>query len=857
MALAHIARIMHDSLHRGVRDVSEFLQHEQGEEFFVARNKTFAVNLLAYALGHLPPTRVTSLDQWESSSELVADRKLHHLLTALVDRMPTLEFQLIPLVLLADDRLDASFIVRVRNAPHRTPDCVYIDLSHRKYARFEQFLTANRLPACTLWYPVNGVLRYECAADPNVPPALKIESRRNTPPSGVWQMLTVATGAAASLLAFTPLGATVTIPLTMASSVFSLSDLADSCKHDTGLTVARRAIALALNLTSFASAGVTAACRVDKLRRLIPAERLLQLERTGQFLTATMRMAATGGAILTVIGTVGGWQTLSTGEWLELAALLCFAYRECFNEATAIRLFNQMQRNGVRTFFRKLCPNVPDGVLRTKLTGVWFERLLPLVMDYLMQGVQFEVDDSFATISLHGYRLQFDALFNVNWSQLLTLLRFLQSSTASISAGQKRWTQHGVEDVVELLQFVGKLRDVACAMLADYVTLGHGHRFTLGTVRAFLATAHLNKLELLKQMAALDPKATQALNELRERPAGIDGGDPELFRWLATHTAATGYEAALRALLSVAAHRSSCSGPIAFDRERIVVSPLFAFSAEAFLAVPDCWRSILLHDERFLRLCYDADERKLLQPRAAAVWLRTCCSDAIHYRDTVELLRQLFERADATGTLPAALEYALGFEGTVSVPHVYYSILSAWKQSTGRRFAPFDKRTMHHFRRLMTDAEALGLVAFHRTPVRDDELAELRHDDSALVRFVAGAGLRQLLGHVPADASNCTIPFGPAERAACWLGMIPALRNPDGRQRIRQTLLALVTSGSGRVLQPVADSEQYGGRTMDIRRLMFVRNADTIILEAQIREDGYIHFSFYLCGSTICASGAT
>uniref|UniRef100_A0A182SSP1 DUF4781 domain-containing protein n=1 Tax=Anopheles maculatus TaxID=74869 RepID=A0A182SSP1_9DIPT len=318
MAQEHIARIMHDSLHRGVqRDDADLLQFDQREEFFIAKNKTYAMNLVAYAFGHLTPTLTTSLDDWEHSDQLVADKKLRQSLSTLVSRMPTLEFQLIPLVLLQNDRLNACFLLRVRKVSN-APDCVYLDQTNRKYDQFGQFLTANKLPPCTLWYPADGLLRYTSTS----PPSLVVQCVKLTRTSNVWQELTAAGGAVASLFAFTTVGAAMAIPLTFIGSVYSLTNLVDSCKHDPASGVARSAFALTLNLTTFASVGLTAACRVEKLRRLVPLNRLRQLERAEQFLAATGSTVATGGVIMSVLGTVGGWQSLSNAEWMEVAALL-------------------------------------------------------------------------------------------------------------------------------------------------------------------------------------------------------------------------------------------------------------------------------------------------------------------------------------------------------------------------------------------------------------------------------------------------------------------------------------------------------------------------------------------------------
>ncbi|XP_050079108.1 uncharacterized protein LOC126565948 [Anopheles maculipalpis] len=859
MSQSHIARIMHDALHRGVqRDNDELLQLRQQPEFFSAENKTYAVNLLAYALGHLPATCATSFEQWKHSDQLVTDRKLHKSLAALVDRMPTLEFQLIPLVLIQRDQINASFLLRIRKTPGAFDSFMYLDLTGRKYDQFGQFLTANKLPECTLWYPADGQLQYarNPTDDSRLAPSLVIECRKITRTSDVWQELTMVGGAVASLFAFTPVGASLAIPLTFMGSMFSLTDLVDSCKHDPASGIARRAFALTLNLTTFASVGLTAACRVEKLSRLLPAEKLLQLERAKNFLSGTLRTVTTGGAILAVIGTVGGWQTLSNGEWMEMAALLCFAYRENFNKTIAIRLFEKMQWNGVFNFFKNLCANVPIGVLRTQLKQPWFDGMLKFVVDFLSNGIQFTVDDSFTTITVFGYQLQFDTLFKINWSQLRTLLVFLQSFTTNIGAAadsvkQKRWTQTHVDDVQKLLLLVGQLGDVCCKMLADYITLGHGHRFTLGTVRTFLTADKLNKTKLLRTLASLNSTATDALNEMRES-GHIKGGDPKLLQWLAQHKASS-YGTALGALLAVGAKTpaeklKSC--PITFDDEqRIVVSPLLAFSAQDFLAVPESRRDILLGDERFLRLCYDAD-KQLLLPRATRVWLHTCGSDtdAIHYLETVGLLKQLFERAGGPVSLAVALDYALDFEATPVVPQVYYSILSSWAQLIVAQSAPLSKRTMQsRFVQLMADAKSLGMARYISAPV--PEKLDV-HDNDSMIRLAREMIQKQA---VVAGDTDCMIPFGPIERAACWLGLSPAMRGLAVRQRFLQLAVVVVTEGSGRALELPAENVQ-STQTVNMRRLMFSNNGYKVIVEVKIPGDDNVYVSFYLVSNTIIKS---
>uniref|UniRef100_A0A182VR17 DUF4781 domain-containing protein n=1 Tax=Anopheles minimus TaxID=112268 RepID=A0A182VR17_9DIPT len=841
MSSKHIARIMCDFLHRGVqRNEEDIFGFNPAEEFYKVKTKPYAVNLIAFALGKIPPELV-SLDEFERA-DLLTDRKLRSSLIDLVDRMPALEFQFIPLVLVHEDRVDISFLLRVRKAAN-AKECIYLDLTNRKYDRFTGFLTQNKLPSCTLWYPEDGLLRYDHSHPAG--PLLVIASRKVSCTGSVWDGVTLVGSALSMVLAFTPVGATVTVPLLVATSAFSsgrsVVNLVDSCQHEKGTVVAGRAFALALNLTTFASAGLTAVCRMEKLRRVLPVEKLLRLEQAEKLLSGTMRSVAAVGAINAVIGKVGGWQTLSTEEWMELAAILCFAYREHFDQQNARRLFGMMQCNGVYQFFKNLCPNVPLDILRARIDSPMFAHFLRLVMEFLGNNVQFKVDDNFAKIDLYGYKLQFDLLFKINWPQLKALLLFLQSSTATLInfRAQTSWTQLNVDDAVQFMELVSRIPGLFCK-LAEYITLGHGHRFTIGTVRLFLTAKQLNRTELLKQLSLLSGEETNKLNELRES-GRITGGDLELFNWLGHY--GSSYRTALLALIAVADAQTSLpcekSHSINFDNGRIIVSPLLGFMAKDFLNVPVRFRTILLGDESFLRLCCDDEKRQLAG--ASDVWMRTIASDtAIHQLETVGLLGQLFERVgpSSTGspTLTAALDYALGFENP-TVPQVYYSIVAAWKQFT----VPLDKGAQQaRFLQLMKDAKSLGMVRELSVPGNGDAAT----NDEDIIALARTALL--------ADIKKWSIPFGPVERAACWLQFLPILRNKVGRARLSQTIASLASNGTGSVLKSDDRCAQYR-EIVDKRMVMFVRNKDKMLVEVVFPCAGCDRFriSLYMCGSTI------
>uniref|UniRef100_A0A182RXL2 DUF4781 domain-containing protein n=1 Tax=Anopheles funestus TaxID=62324 RepID=A0A182RXL2_ANOFN len=854
MAEAQIARIMHDSLHRGVeRDEADLLRFAQKEEFFIAKNKSYAVNLLAFALGQLPQN-IQNFDQFERC-DLLTDRKLHDSLAALVHRMPTLQFQFIPLVLLIEDRLEPLFLLRVQKASNST-ECVYLDLTQRKYERFEEFLTNNKFPPCTLWYPKDGLLRYKRRTSDSL--MLVIDSCKVKNTGTMWQDIAVAGSAVALLLSFTPLSATVGMPLVLAcsatSSGISAVELVDSYKHENVTAVARRAVALAFNLTTFASAGLTAVCRIEKLRKMLPAEKLLQLERAEKILKGTMRGASTGSCVTALIGTVGGWQQLPNAEWIELAAMLCFAYREQFSETVAIRLIDMMQRNGVFKFFKQLCPNVPHHILSSKLEGLNFNKFLPLVTDYLKENVHFTVDDNFTTIYLFGYELQFSNMFSINWEQLKMLLLFVQKSTTSLISqrGKAKMSQLDVNNVVQLLQTVAQL-PTYLVKLDDYITLGRGHRFSFATIGAFLTATNLERIPLLEQLASLTPEQTEVLNILRESQR-ISGGDRELFKWLGQHTTGS-YRTALLALISVAeAQRQMVpeqTSPIEFTGKRITVSSLLGFYAEDFLKLSERSRTVLLRDERFLRLCYNAD--KLLLDRANKVWMCTCSNAAaIENLETVGLLEQLIVRVGtSSANLPPAacvLDYALDFSNT-TVSQVYYSIVSAWKQFN----VPLDKRMLHaRFQLLMNDAQSLGMARYYDLPVpHNDDWAV---NDEQVITLSRNALLKL---DDTVENPNCSFRFGPLERAACWLELFPLLRNEVVRKRLIRTIITLVTNGTGAVLKSNDNNYSYYGAT-NMRIVMFATHKDKVLVEVIIPSaaETRLRVSFYMCGNTMCSMGA-
>uniref|UniRef100_A0A182JP85 DUF4781 domain-containing protein n=1 Tax=Anopheles christyi TaxID=43041 RepID=A0A182JP85_9DIPT len=859
MSLVHIARIMHDFLHRGVeRKWEDLLQFDQQEEFFTAKTKPHAVNLLAFALGKLQPDPSWTDNEIFERPELLPDRMLYKQLANIVDRMPTHEFQFIPLVILLDEKLQTSLLMRVRKTSN-SAECVYLDLSNRKYDKFPQFLTSNTLPTCMIWFPIDGRLRY--TQNNTSYPMLAIESRRIERRPDTWKNITAVGTVVASALTFTPFGAPVGIPLmfvsTAASSGFSISNLIDGCKHEKGKVVAGRAVALAFSLTSFASTGLTVACRVEKVRRLIPAEKLIQLERAERLLCGGLKGVATGATITAAIGSAGGWLHLSTSDRIELGAVLCFAYRQEFNWKNINQLILTLQQAGVVKFFRETCPNVSFEVLRKKLEGSSLEYYLLLVGEYLGKNVSFSVDDNFTTIKLFGYEMKFDMMFNINWEQLKMLLLFLQTSKGTINNTWRKasapLTPDMLNDVMQLLHLVGSLKDIPCT-LADYITLGQGHRFSFATLRIFISLAvKLDRLELLKQLAALSTADTERLTVLRES-GGIEGGDLALFNWLGCHSPGD-YCTALTALIELATYRPRKKAvPFKFENRRILISSLLGVEAKQFLEVPRDLRDILLQDERFLKLCNDAG--KQLLPRANLAWIRTCSNgiDTICQLETIGLLKELFAAsANPPLKLTDALNYALDIENS-TVPQVYYSILAVWKQFT---IVPLTKQTFRsRFQMLLEEAQTLEMVRYYTFyPEQDKKVGVM--DDQTLIKKV-----RTMLPILESDTegnvgTDCSIPFGTPERAACWLGFMPELRHARGRKRTYQALIALLANGTGTVLVQGEQAAQQYVKVPEKKMLMFCSGNNRVVIEVLVPQDpqnGYWRASFYLCGNTFCAA---
>uniref|UniRef100_A0A182N612 DUF4781 domain-containing protein n=1 Tax=Anopheles dirus TaxID=7168 RepID=A0A182N612_9DIPT len=477
----HVSRIMHHFLQRGVELEQEELTR-CSEKFFQADSKPFVANLLAYVLGQTPDD-LKSFEMFHSPN-LLTDRKLYGQLEKMVNLMPTLEFQLIPLVMVYNGEMQTAFVVRVRKLP-QSNECVYVDLTLRTYKSFDQFLDSNRLPESMLWYPSGGLLQYEQDAPI---PKIQIESRLIKRTGDIWKGIAIAGTGVATILAFTPLGLAVTAPLLFVTSVptlgFSIADLVDGVKHERNTVVAQRSLALGFSLMTFASAGLTSICRLEKLRRMVPTDVLLKLEKAEQLLAASRRWVSVTEVTVSIIGNSNGWKEIPKEDWIRMGSLLCFAFRESFSDETAIRLYGLMQKNGVLKFFRELCPNALYETMRAKVCGPLFGNFLRFVVDYLQKGVEFKVDDGFTTITLFGHEFKFEMLFAVNWELMQSLLLVVQRSGHTIGQlfmglrDSEPFTQDMLNDVLELLGLISRLGDISCT-LADYIIIGPGHHYTL------------------------------------------------------------------------------------------------------------------------------------------------------------------------------------------------------------------------------------------------------------------------------------------------------------------------------------------------------------------------------------------
>uniref|UniRef100_A0A182JE02 DUF4781 domain-containing protein n=1 Tax=Anopheles atroparvus TaxID=41427 RepID=A0A182JE02_ANOAO len=466
MAEQNISKLMTEYLYREIITEKE-TQSLVANRFIQAKTKTEVVNLIGFALGYVQ-NEEPDLRKFERDD--LFEPKVRKQLLAIVERMPSLDFMFLPLVLVREtDGVSIMPLLCVRKALQT----VYLDMSLRLYDTFPEFLEENKLPPCQLWYPTDGLIRFN--ANGKLLLSCCTIKKRYT---GVLKTIAVAGNIAATGLVLSPIAPVAAPIILLACNVpligFSIADLVDGCKYERGTVVAGRSAALVVNLVTFSTVGLTAACKAAGLRNLLSAEKLLLLEKAEMVMKVTARTVSSANAVYSIIGSVNGWQNLSGAEWVQVAANLCFAYHEVISVATATTLFLKLQKNGLVQFFLNSCPGVARALLEAKIDG-WFGKMLDLVFRYLQsEAVEFTVDKDFTTIRLLGYELRFETLFQLNTDAMLALLQYLRSYIAPIrklgALAKGSFTHEVLVALMELLKLVGQLQHVSYK-LDEYITI--------------------------------------------------------------------------------------------------------------------------------------------------------------------------------------------------------------------------------------------------------------------------------------------------------------------------------------------------------------------------------------------------
>ncbi|KFB40780.1 AGAP013214-PA-like protein [Anopheles sinensis] len=657
MAKANITKLMMEFLYRNVLTEPEE-QIKQADQFVVAKSQTEVINMLGFIMGYVDKD-LDDLGKFESKDLL--DEKARKMLLPIVERMPSFEFMIIPLVLVREAE-GISLVPLLRVRKQTTGSVSYLDLCLRLYDNFPKFLESNRMPPCELWFPTDGVIRF------NEDHQLLVSSttiKRRT--AEILKPIATIGGAAATGLLMTPITSVVAIPLVILANVpmlgFQIADLVDGCKHERGTVVFGRSAALVVNLVAFSSVGLTAACEAATLRNMLSPGKLLLLQKADAFMKATAKVTSTVNTVYSIISCVNGWQQLDGSEWVAVATSLCLAFRTVITTANATALFELLQKHGVERFFTTYCANVARDTVRSKLED-WFPGLLDLACKILpslgLGDVKFSVDDQFITLRLFGYEFKFEKLFKLHTAEILKLLNYVRSFVDPIkkicSLKNGAFTQEVLDGLMTLMALVTKLQSEPCE-LGKYITIGKGHLFTFDTLLAWWNAPTHNRQELLRALLELDKEETKQLNEIRSTRLGPDG-DTIFFRWLIGRhpDCFPHYLRALRFLLGMA--ERTANRPIVFDGSHIVYNHLLSLDT-------DDWHSIGTNSEAH-------------RPPLA---------------------------------LAEALDYALSHE-LPTVGTVYYSVLFAWSVLTEEveNRGPHDwAAIMARFCQLQCDASALKM----------------------------------------------------------------------------------------------------------------------------------------------------
>ncbi|XP_058116949.1 uncharacterized protein LOC131289384 [Anopheles ziemanni] len=833
MAQKHITKLMMEFIYRNVNTEPE-TQSEQADKFVVAESQMQVINILGFVMGYVDKN-LDDLAKFESKDLL--DEKARKALLPIVERMPSFEFMIIPLVLVREaEGLSLVPLLRVRKP--KTRSVSYLDFNLRLYDDFPKFLESNRMPPCQLWFPTDGVIQFNECHELLVS-SCTIEKRK------IETLKTIAAvgGAAASGLLLAPIAPVVAMPLAVLANVpllgFSIADLVDGCKHERGTVVFGRSAALVVNLVAFSSVGLTAASKVTRLRNALSPEKLLLLEQAEAFMKVTAKVTSTANTVYSIISCVNGWQQLDAKEWVAVATNLCFAFREIITAANAAALFIGMQKHGVERFFLTYCTNLARDTIRSKLPN-WFPQLLDLAVNYFpsLKDVKFSVDDQFITLRLFGYEFKFETLFKLQITAIRKLLNYVGSYFDPIkkicSLKNGVFTQEIIDGLITLMILVGKLNNVPCE-LGEYITIGKGHLLTFGTLLAWWNAPSHNRLELLKALVELKKEETKQLNTIRSTRLGPDG-DTIFFHWLINgHTDNSYcYSRALRFLLDMA--QRTANKPIVFDGSRIVYNHLLSLDAHD-------WDHIRTKDEvffnaQFVQLCKRIEDQQttaqklVLLGRAKRAWINTfTLPHKSQHLETLSLLEKMFTRSQAQKpplTLAEALDYALNHESP-TVGTVYYSVLFAWsvlakeKSSGAHDWAAI----MACFCQLQCDAAALkmdqtmSLQVSHSLQTEADMEKQLIEIGRLAVKFIK-------YGEKYTNTED--LYFGSRERAACWLHLLPALRHKAGREQFNSTVRYLLKNGEAKVLLNEDDGDDTG-KTEGTHHVMFYSGKNRIVLE--------------------------
>lgn len=831
MAKDNISKLMMEFIYRNVLTDPEE-QIKQVEKFFVAQTQTEVINLLGFMLGYVDKN-LSDLDQD------MLDEKARKALLPVVERMPSFEFMVIPLVLVREaEGISLEPLLRVRKPT--TQSVSYLDLRLRLYDDFAMFLNSNKMPPCKLWFPTNGVIRFD-ERHKLLLSSTTIEKRN------IETLKTIAAvgGAAASGLLLAPIAPVVALPIVMLANVpiigFSIADLVDGCKHERGTVIFGRSAALVANLVAFSSIGLTTACEVASMRNMLSPEKLLLLKQADAFVKTTAKVTSTVNTVYSIISCVNGWQQLDGKEWVIVASNLCLAFREVICTANAAALFTGMQKHGVEQFFATYCTNVARDTVRRKLDS-WFPGLLGLVGNFFpsLNDVKFSVDDQFTTLRLFGYELKFETLFRLDPSAMQKLLNYVASFVDPIrkicSPKNGAFTQEVLEGLMTLVTLVSKLKNVPYE-LDKYITIGKGHLFTFDTLLAWWNAPAHSKLELLQALAELTKEETNRLNTIRSTRLGPDG-DTTFFRWLVGgHSdSKCHYLRALRFLLDMA--ERTAKKLIVFNGSYIVYNHLLSLCSSDWNAMR--MNNDEFFDARFLHFCKNVEDQQpgphklALLGRAKTAWINTF--SIVHknrHLETLSLLEKMFNLSPAQQpplTLVEALDYALNHE-LPTVGTVYYSVLFAWSVLAGEKHCgPHDwSAIMARFCQLQCDASALkmdesmSLQVPYSLGTEADKEKQLIGIGRLAVPFIK---------YGEKYTNTDILYFGSRERGACWLHLLPGLRHKAGREQFNSTVRYLLKKGEAKVLRNERDGDGgEDGKEEGTQRVMFYSGRNRIVLE--------------------------